>query len=79
MDEAISELTKQISGLSAGAVLKIERTSADEARIRVYAPAADEVAIRDAVRDTTLRLLTEQGLDIQVLVYNIATDLPPDA
>jgi hypothetical protein len=26
----------------------------------------------------TLNLLTERGLDVQVLVYDIATSLPPD-
>lgn len=79
MDEAIHDLSQKITAVSSGAVLKVERISAEEARIRVYAPADDEGPIKDAVLETTLQLLAEHGLDIQVLVYNIATDLPPDA
>ena len=47
-------------------------------RDSAYAPATDESAIKAATADMTLNLLTEQGLDVQVLVYDIATSLPPE-
>lgn len=78
IDEAIADLTARIKELSPGAVVRVQRRSAEEAAIRAYAPAAHEAAIKDATRDSTLALLTEEGLDVQVLVYDIATSLPPD-
>jgi hypothetical protein len=79
IDEAVRALSDQITTVSSAAVLRVQRVSHEEAAIRVYAPADDEAAIRDAVRDSAIQLLTEQGLDVQVLVYDIATSLPPDA
>lgn len=77
IDDAISDLTAAITQASPSAVVRIKRRSADEASIRVYAPVDDEASIKAATQDTTLRLLTEEGLDIQVLVYDITTSLPP--
>jgi len=79
LDEALNDLGQKITGASSGAVLRTQRLGSEEATIRVYAPASDEAAIKAALRDTTISLLTEHGLDVQVLVYDIATDLPPDA
>lgn len=78
IDEAIADLTSRITEASPGAVVRVKRRSAEEAAIRVYAPADDEAAVKEATQDTTLRLLTEEGLDVQVLVYDIATSLPPE-
>jgi hypothetical protein len=56
----------------------VQRRSAEEAAIRAYAPADHEEAIRSATQEITLKLLTEEGLDVQVLVYDIATSLPKE-
>ncbi|NTW97376.1 MAG: hypothetical protein HGB28_02375 [Oscillochloris sp.] len=78
LDEAIADITRRISAASPGSVVRITRVSGEEASIRAYAPTADEGAIKEATQDFTLQLLTGEGLDVQVLVYDIATSLPPD-
>lgn len=78
LDEAIADLTARIKGVSPGAVIRVQRRSGEEAAIRAYAPADDEAGIKEATQETTLGLLTEEGLDVQVLVYDITTSLPPD-
>jgi hypothetical protein len=78
LDEAIAEISQRISTASAGAVIRVTRMSAEEASIRAYAPTSDEAAIKEATHDFTFELLTSQGLDVQVLVYDIATSLPPE-
>jgi hypothetical protein len=78
IDEAIAELTSLITGACPGAVVRVKKRSAEEAAIRAYAPANAEQAIKEATSAMTLNLLTERGLDVQVLVYDIATSLPPD-
>ncbi|MEI7769299.1 MAG: hypothetical protein WCI67_04885 [Chloroflexales bacterium] len=78
LDEAIAELTGRISAVSPGSVVRVTRVSAEEATIRAYAPADYEAAIKAATQELTLQLLTSEGLDVQVLVYDIATSLPPD-
>ena len=77
LDEAISDLTARINDASPNAVVRVQRRSAEEAAIRAYAPADDESAIKAATQDVTLKLLIEEGLDVQVLVYDAATSLPP--
>jgi hypothetical protein len=76
--EAIESLTGMIKEVSPEAVIRVKRRSNEEASIRVYAPADADVRIKDATQDATLRMLTEEGLDVQVLVYDIATSLPPE-
>jgi hypothetical protein len=78
IDEAIADLTERIKGVSPNAVIRVQRRSSEEAAIRAYAAADHEADIKEATRDATLRLLTEEGLDVQVLVYDIATSLPPE-
>jgi hypothetical protein len=78
LDEAIAELTRRISAASSGSVVRVTRVSSEEASIRAYAPLADENAIKEATHDMTFALLTGEGVDVQVLVYDIATSLPPD-
>ena len=77
LDEAIADLTTRINSVSSGAVVRVQRRSAGEAAIRAYAPADDEAAIKSATQEITISLLTVEGLDVQVLVYDIATTLPP--
>jgi hypothetical protein len=43
-----------------------------------YAQPAEEAAIKTATQEKTLELLTSDGLDVQVLVYDINTSLPPE-
>jgi hypothetical protein len=78
IDEAITELTNRITGVCADAVIRVSRISSEEARIRAYAAAAFDEPIKDATRDLTIQFLTAEGLDIQVIPYDIATSLPPD-
>lgn len=78
IDAAIAELQKRIKTASPNAVVRVRKRSQEEASIRAYAPAADESAIKAATSDMTLSLLIEHDLDVQVLVYDITTSLPPD-
>lgn len=78
LDNAIDEMKNCIMGVSPNAVIRVMRTSGEEASIRAYAPASDEAAIKDATREKTFELLTKDGLDVQVIFYDIATDLPPE-
>jgi hypothetical protein len=77
IDDAIADLTERIKSASPDAVVRVKRRSDEEASIRAYAPADDEGAIKEATQEITLSLLTNEGLDVQVLVYDIATSLPP--
>jgi len=77
IDEAIADLTMRIKDVSPDAVVRVQRRSGEEASIRAYAPADDANAIKAATQEITLSLLTNEGLDVQVLVYDIATSLPP--
>lgn len=79
IEDAIADLTERIKKISPDAVVKIKKRNAEEASIRVYAPAEHEVAIKEDVQPITLSLLTGEGLDVQVLVYDIATSLPQEA
>lgn len=78
LDEAIAELTRRITAVSPEAVVRVTRVSDEEASLRAYAPAGVEEAIKQATQDYTLQLLIADGLDVQVLVYDIATSLPPE-
>jgi hypothetical protein len=77
IDDAIADLTERVKGAYAESVIRVKKRSAEEAAIRVYAPADQEATIKEATQDITLSLLTGEGLDVQVLVYDIATSLPP--
>jgi hypothetical protein len=78
LDEAIQDLQGRIAAVSPDAVIRVMRTSEEEASIRAYAPAEHETAIKEATRDHTFELLTNDGLDVQVIFYDIATSLPPE-
>jgi hypothetical protein len=77
LDDAIANLTARIKEASPEAVLRVKRRNDEEATIRAYAPADHESAIKEATQEMTLSLLTSDSLDVQVLVYDIATSLPP--
>ncbi|NJL03836.1 MAG: hypothetical protein HC911_02740 [Chloroflexaceae bacterium] len=78
LEEAIADLKQRIQAVSPDAVIRVLRASAEEASIRAYAKADDETAIKDATRETTFEMLTSDGLDVQVIFYDIATSLPPE-
>lgn len=78
IDDAIADLTGRIQAVSPDAVIRVKKRNAEEATIRVYAPAEHETQIKESVQPITLTLLTGEGLDVQVLVYDIATSLPKE-
>jgi hypothetical protein len=77
LDEAIADLTNRIKNVSPEAVIRVQRRSAEDAAISTYAPGQDENAIMDATQEITLNLLVSEGLDVRVIVYDIATSFPP--
>ncbi|NJK80704.1 MAG: hypothetical protein HC876_18650 [Chloroflexaceae bacterium] len=77
LDEAIEDIKGRILNVSPEAVIRVIRASGEEASIRAYAAANHEQAIKDATREPTFEMLTNDGLDVQVIFYDIATSLPP--
>ncbi|HEX9371648.1 MAG TPA: hypothetical protein VF897_11615 [Roseiflexaceae bacterium] len=78
IDDAIAELIERIKSVSPDAVVRVKRRSDEEASIRAYAPADHADPIKAATQEMTLSLLTNDGLDVLVLVYDITTSLPPE-
>ena len=76
IDDAITDLVARIKGVSPESAVRVQRRSAEEATIRAYAPADQESAIKEATQEILLALLTNDGLDVQVLIYDIATSAP---
>ena len=76
IEEAVADLTARIKSVSPDAVVRVTRGSEQEASIRTYAPADQAFAIKAATQEITLSLLYNEDLDVQVLVYDIATSLP---
>jgi len=64
-----------IKGVSASAEIKIVKMSDEEARLSVYAADADIQGIKDATFKPAIDMLNNDGLDIQVFVYD--KDAPP--
>jgi len=75
LDEAIWKMTDVIKGVSAGCEIKTVKMSDEEARLSVYASAGDIQAIKDATFKPAIDLLNNEGMDIQVFVYD--KDAPP--
>jgi len=75
LDDAIKTMTDVIKGASASADVQTVKMSDEEARLSVYAPAGDMQAIKDATFKPAIDLLNNDGLDIQVFVYD--KDAPP--
>jgi hypothetical protein len=76
LEDAINDMKSKIGAVSKGAEIKVVKMSDEEARISVFASAAEAQPIRDAALQPTLDFLTKEGLDIQVLVYD--KDHPPE-
>ncbi len=77
LDEAITDLKQKVQTVSPSAIIRVMKMSDEEASIRAYAPASDEEAIKEATRDYTFEIFTRDGLDVQVLFYDVAENLPP--
>lgn len=75
LDEAIRKMTDVIKGISAGVEIKTVKMSDEEARLSVYASAGDIQGIKDATFKPAIDLLNNEGMDIQVFVYD--KDAPP--
>lgn len=75
LDDAIKKMTDVIRSVSAGVEVKTVKMSDEEARLSVYAPAGDIQAIKDAAFKPAIDMLNNDGLDIQVFVYD--KDAPP--
>ena len=75
LDDAIKKMTDVIKGASATAEVKMVKMSDEEARLSVYAPAGDIQNIKDATFKPAIDMLNNDGLDIQVFVYD--KDAPP--
>ena len=75
LDDAIKTMSNAISGVSANAEVKVVKISDEEARLSVYALAGEIQAIKDAAFKPAIDLLNNEGMDVQVFVYD--KDAPP--
>lgn len=75
LEDAIQEMTNLIKSASKEVEVKTVIMSDEEARLSVYAPAADMERIKTATFQPAINLLNSEGLDIQVFVYD--KDAPP--
>ncbi|MBI2757588.1 MAG: hypothetical protein HYX49_02825 [Chloroflexi bacterium] len=69
IDDAIQQMADKIKAASASAEVKAVKISGEEARLSVYAPAGDMQRIKDATFQPAIDMLNNDGLDIQVFVY----------
>jgi len=69
LDDAIKQTQLTIKATSSGTEIKVVKISEEEARISVYAPAANMQAIKDTTFQPVMDMLME-GLDVQVFVYD---------
>ncbi len=75
IDDAIKQMIDIIKGACGSAEIKSVKMSDEEARLSVYAPAGDMQKIKDATFMPAIELLNNDGMDIQVFVYD--KDAPP--
>lgn len=75
LDDAIQQMISIIKNACASAEIKAVKMSDEEARLSVYAPAGDMQKIKDATFKPAIDLLNNEGMDIQVFVYD--KDAPP--
>lgn len=73
--EAIQDMQTRVRTACANADMSVVTISDEEARITVLAPASDMQKIKDAVFRPSIDYLNNEGLDIQVFVYD--KDAPP--
>jgi hypothetical protein len=75
LEDAIQQMNDKIKAACPEAEIKAVKMSDEEARLSVYAPAGDIQKIKDATFLPAIELLNNDGLDIQVFVYD--KDAPP--
>jgi hypothetical protein len=75
LEDAIQQMNDKINAACPEAEIKVVKMSEEEARLSVYAPAGDIQKIKDATFLPAIELLNNDGLDIQVFVYD--KDAPP--
>lgn len=75
LDDAIKQMSDKIKAACGSAEIKTVKMSDEEARLSVYAPAADMQKFKDAAFQPAPDLLVSDGLDTQVFVYD--KDSPP--
>jgi hypothetical protein len=75
LEDAIKQMTRLIKSACKDAEVKTVIMSDEEARLSVYAPAADMERIKVATFQPAINMLNSDGLDIQVFVYD--KDAPP--
>jgi hypothetical protein len=75
IDDAIKDMQATISAASPGVSTKVVKMSDEEARITVLAPAGNIQSIKDATFMPAMNFLNNEGVDIQVFVYD--KDAPP--
>jgi len=75
LDDAIKQMTDKVKAACGSAEVKTVKMSDEEARLSVYAPAGDIQKIKDATFQPAIDLLNNDGMDIQVFVYD--KDAPP--
>jgi hypothetical protein len=73
IDDAIKKMTDLIKTSCASAEIKAAKMSDEEARLSVYAPAADMQKIKDATFQPSMDMLNSDGMDVQVFVYDTNT------
>ena len=79
IDDALAVLAAPINAASpAAAVVRVTRGLDTEAAIHAHAPGDSVAAISEPTREVTPGLLTNDGLAVRMLVYDIATSFPPD-
>ena len=62
-----------IKAACASAEIKAAKMSDEEARLSVYAPAGDMQKIKDATFMPAIEMLNNNGMDVQVFVYDLST------
>ena len=75
IDDAIKKMTDLIKGACASTDVKATKMSDEEARLTVLAPAGDMQKIKDATFQPAIDMLNNDGMDVQVFVYD--KDAPP--
>jgi hypothetical protein len=75
IDDAIKKMTDLIKASCGSAEIKAAKMSDEEARLSVYAPAADMQKIKDTTFQPAIDMLNSDGMDVQVFVYD--KDAPP--
>ena len=75
LDDAIKQMTDAIKSACPISEVKTAKMSDEEARLSVYAPAGDMQKIKDATFQPAIELLNQEGMDLQVFVYD--KDAPP--